>query len=160
MRVNFADWPGNIYAHVCMHTQQYTVSTGTCLLGAYPIVSFVHVYTHGFELSIGLLEDDRLTFLLLSTTALKPTTPFGQLPFMNIDDSEPIAQSGAMSLPNILLKPPAVQQPYKKRHFLKYRYIMPEIYLCRNTDAEGLKYIYGQRQMHAHTFHLQIQMQL
>ena len=28
--------------------------------------------------------------------ALKPSTPFGQLPFMNIDGSAPIAQSGAM----------------------------------------------------------------
>ena len=28
--------------------------------------------------------------------ALKPKTPFGQLPYMNIDDAEPVAQSAAM----------------------------------------------------------------
>ena len=39
-------------------------------------------------------EDVRINFP--DWPALKPKTPFGQLPFMNIDDSEPIAQSGAM----------------------------------------------------------------
>eukprot|EP00802_Teleaulax_amphioxeia_P022288 Tamp_22720.p1 GENE.Tamp_22720~~Tamp_22720.p1 ORF type:complete len:247 (-),score=75.01 Tamp_22720:312-1052(-) len=39
-------------------------------------------------------EDVRVNFP--DWAALKPKTPFGQLPFMNIDDAEPVAQSGAM----------------------------------------------------------------
>jgi len=39
-------------------------------------------------------EDVRVKFP--DWAALKPSTPFGQLPFMNIDGSAPIAQSGAM----------------------------------------------------------------
>jgi hypothetical protein len=39
-------------------------------------------------------EDVRINFP--DWEALKPKTPFGQLPYMNIDDAEPVAQSAAM----------------------------------------------------------------
>jgi glutathione S-transferase len=39
-------------------------------------------------------EDVRINFQ--DWGAMKPSTPFGQLPFMNVGDSEPIAQSAAM----------------------------------------------------------------
>ena len=48
-------------------------------------------------------EDVRINFN--DWPALKPTTPFGQLPFMNIDDSEPIAQSGAMCVSRARMQP-------------------------------------------------------
>jgi len=39
-------------------------------------------------------EDKRINFT--EWTAIKPTTPFGQLPIMHVDGCDPIAQSGAM----------------------------------------------------------------
>jgi len=39
-------------------------------------------------------EDVRINYADWPT--IKPTTPFGQLPFMNIEENEPIAQSAAM----------------------------------------------------------------
>lgn len=39
-------------------------------------------------------EDVRIAFP--EWPALKPTTPYGQLPFMEIDDAPKMAQSGAM----------------------------------------------------------------
>ena len=132
-----------------MHTQVYTVSIGTCLNGAYPIVSVCAcVYT--WIRIVYMAPSSRsinVVFIAFYYSSQANHAVWAAPLHEHWRQWAHRAIRRHVSSPILSLSPPPSNKHTQNG-------------ISWNTNTECLKYIYAQIQMHTHTLHLQIQMQL